>query len=511
MASCPVNLDGLTQGWPLLMIHFMTKLTMAPIATSIALQQLLDGLPVHEVSFVGLRRVLEASHRLSSRNGQPDGHLTRQEAGVMVEVAVGKGFAYCGTADLSPHGIRRAYEKAKAAALSTANHQLWPFQAQARPVVRGEYQTQVQIKFSQADLKELIEFLVRSTQTLMVSPEIVTAQADLTALESEIEYVTSLGTHTQQSFSLIHSHFAATAQRGPEIQTRSLGGPRGLTKQGGIEALYSFVSDEALKKTSQEALALLSAENCPTGTFDAILMPDQMYIQIHESIGHPLELDRILGDERNYAGWSFVKPDDFGKLQYGSHALNVSFDPGVKGEFASYAFDDGGLAAEKQWLIKDGVLQRGLGGMESQLRLGIPGVSNFRSANWNRAPIDRMANINVEPGTETLESMVSLIEEGFILESNISWSIDDYRNKFQFGCELAHRVKNGKIIGIVKNPNYRDSTLSFWSKLQKVGRAQDSGVQGSPYCGKGEPSQVIRVGHSSPPCLFKGLQIFGGG
>ena len=429
----------------------------------------------------------------------------------MVEVAVGNGFAYAGTADLSPQGVRRAFARAQGTASSLNGRMTWPFAPQARPLAQGQYSTPVQKSFKDHDFRELNEFLIQASEKMRINEKIVSTSSDATLIESEIEYITSFGTHTQQEFSLLHSHFAATASHKGETQTRSLGGPRGLTRQGGIELLTQFVSDEKLIRTSNEALSLLMAENCPTGIFDAILLPDQMYIQIHESIGHPLEMDRILGDERNYAGWSFVKPQDFGKLKYGSSLLNVTFDPGVRGEFASYAFDDGGLRAEKQYLIKDGILQRGLGGSESQMRLGIEGVASFRSAQWNRAPIDRMANINVEPGQTPLKDMIENLEEGFIFESNVSWSIDDYRNKFQFGCEIAKKVKNGKIVGLVKNPSYRGATLDFWHKLAAVGLASEIGTQGSPYCGKGEPSQVIRVGHSSPPCLFRQLQVFGGG
>lgn len=166
------------------------------------------------------------------------------------------------------------------------------------------------------------------------------------------------------------------------------------------------------QRVGQEALELLTAEPCPTERLDLILAPDQMLLQIHESVGHPLELDRILGDERNYAGWSFVKPEDFGRLRYGSALMNVTFDPSVAGEFASYAFDDGGSPALRHYLIKDGLLLRGLGGLESQARLGLPGVANFRSAGWNRAPIDRMGNINLEPGSTSLEAMIASVKRG---------------------------------------------------------------------------------------------------
>ncbi|MEN9396412.1 MAG: hypothetical protein RLZ81_942, partial [Pseudomonadota bacterium] len=237
-------------------------------------------------------------------------------------------------------------------------------------------------------------------------------------------------------------------------------------------------------------------------------MPDQMMLQIHESIGHPLELDRILGDERNYAGWSFVKPHDFGTLQYGSELMNVSFDPTRASEFASYDFDDGGHRASRELLIEHGVLKRGLGSLESQARSGLPGVANFRSASWNRAPIDRMANINLEPGQATLDELVARVERGVLMRTNRSWSIDDYRNKFQFGCEHGQLIEDGRLGRLVRNPNYRGVTVDFWNRLAGVGR--DDTVHGTAFCGKGEPSQVIRVGHASPPCLFRDVEVFGG-
>jgi predicted Zn-dependent protease len=231
-------------------------------------------------------------------------------------------------------------------------------------------------------------------------------------------------------------------------------------------------------------------------------------LQIHESIGHPLELDRILGDERNYAGWSFVKQEDFGHLQYGSPLMNVSFDPGRVHELASYDFDDGGNRATRKMLIEYGVLKRGLGSLESQARSGLPGVANFRSASWNRAPIDRMANINLEPGTSSLGELIGQVERGVLMRTNRSWSIDDYRNKFQFGCEHAQLIENGVLGKVVRNPNYRGVTVDFWNRLAGVGR--DAETHGTAFCGKGEPSQIIRVGHASPPCLFRDVEVFGG-
>ena len=241
-----------------------------------------------------------------------------------------------------------------------------------------------------------------------------------------------------------------------------------------------------------------------------MLAPDQMMLQIHESVGHPLELDRILGDERNFAGSSFVNLEDFGTLQYGSELMNIVFDPTVDNQLASYNYDDGGMPATKEHLIKDGVLLRGLGGIESQIRSGIEGVSNLRASSWNRIPIDRMANINLEPGVSTKEEIIGSIERGVYMESNRSWSIDDYRNKFQFGCEYAKLIENGELTKVVKNPNYRGITNPFWRSLSMTGNEDTYEVFGTPNCGKGEPNQVERVGHASPLCKFDKVQVFGG-
>jgi predicted Zn-dependent protease len=280
--------------------------------------------------------------------------------------------------------------------------------------------------------------------------------------------------------------------------------------QAGMEVFDPIEVIARAQRIGEEAVALLTAEECPTTTTHLLLAPDQMMLQIHESIGHPLELDRILGDERNYAGSSFVKLSDFGTLVYGAPLMNITFDPTLPGELAGYAFDDAGMPAQREYLIKEGLLLRGLGSLESQTRAQVPGVANFRATSWNRAPIDRMANLNLEPGTSSTEEMIASVEYGVFMESNRSWSIDDYRNKFQFGCEYARLIENGKLTKVLRNPNYRGITNQFWRSLEKVGDRSTMGVYGTPYCGKGEPNQCIRVGHASPMCLFKDIEVFGG-
>ena len=191
--------------------------------------------------------------------------------------------------------------------------------------------------------------------------------------------------------------------------------------------------------------------------------------------------------------------------------MNVTFDPTVHGQFASYFADDIGNKATREFLIKDGVLLRGLGSLESQKRLNLPGVASQRATSWNRAPIDRMANVNLEPGTSSLEEMIKSVKRGIFMQTNRSWSIDDYRNKFQFGCEYGRLIEDGKLTKLVKNPNYRGITAPFWNQLKMVGDKSTFEVGGLGNCGKGEPNQVIFVGHASPVCLFTNIEVFGGG
>jgi predicted Zn-dependent protease len=313
----------------------------------------------------------------------------------------------------------------------------------------------------------------------------------------------------EQRFRFVYPSLNVTANEGTNTQMRTFGG-HAFCGQGGAEVLGRFGFGDAASKIAEQALELLTAPNCPTGVMDALLAPDQMILQIHESIGHPLELDRILGDERNYAGTSFVTPDMFGSYQYGSELLNVTFDPTVPGQLASYGFDDDGTPAERQHLIENGILVRGLGGTVSQERSGLPGVANSRAENWNRPPIDRMANLNVEPGDSTVAELIGSIEHGVYFHTNNSWSIDDSRNKFQFGCEYGQLIEDGEIVGAVRNPGYRGISSTFWRSLTGVADRDSFTVMGTPNCGKGELNQMVGTGHASPACLFSNIEVFGG-
>ncbi len=464
-----------------------------------------------EADFVAFKSVTEKTRDYSVRNGKPDQFHEFLEDGILIEIMRDGHMGYGATSELTSSGIKIAFEKATLMTAAAQKKAVFQFSPNIRPPSKGSYQSPRTRKLDTLSLAEIYDFLKKTSIALKTSDQIITATSDVMLIESQHRYLSSAGAEMNQDFDIVVQSMQATASNGKETQIRSLHGGRGNCLQVGAEFFNLSKSIEDCEQISKEALELLTAPNCPNETCDLILAPDQMMLQIHESIGHPLELDRILGDERNFAGWSFVQPSDFGQLQYGSPMMNIVFDPTAAHELASYKFDETGNPAEKKYLIKDGVLQAGLGSLESQARSGLAGVANARSSSWNRAPIDRMANINLEGGNLSLSKMISGVERGVLMSSNKSWSIDDYRRKFQFTCEYGRLIENGKLTTVVKNPNYRGVTVPFWNSLAGLTDSSTIENYGTPFCGKGEPSQVIRVGHASPYALFKNIEIFGGG
>lgn len=460
--------------------------------------------------WIGLRQVTETMTLRCVRDGKPQSNGRMQTKGVMVEVLAKGQFGYCATNHLTPENIKIAADIAYKQAIAAAAWGVHQFTIEQRPKAIGTYYSPAVKPFDQLSPKDINDLLLKVNETLKISDKIVSTMAITRLLDTEIHLVSSNGSDAYQKFSLITTDYTATAQHEDIIQKRTDNGMTTHSYQGGMELLDEANILNRAQIIGEQAVELLSAPDCPTTNTTLVLAPDQMMLQIHESIGHPLEIDRILGDERNYAGSSFVKLADFGTLVYGSELMNVTFNPSVSGEFASYRFDDGGNTATREYLIKEGILLRGLGSLESQIRAKVPGVANFRASSWNRAPIDRMANINLEPGTTAFDEMISNIESGVYMESNRSWSIDDYRNKFQFGCEYAKLIENGQLTKTLKNPNYRGITNQFWRSLSQVGDASTLKMYGTPDCGKGEPNQAIRVGHASPVCVFNNIEVFGG-
>lgn len=461
-----------------------------------------------EAEVFSLRHVKQSYQGLSVRRNVVEPPFFSQDEGAMLTVRLAGVQAYAATADLSQTGLQRALEQAETLARQVAACNLLDLSGQP---VASERHEHVSPNLDQPlpSLAEWLELLATESARVPRDERLLDWQATLGITQVEQTYLNNAGAELRHAQRFLFPGMGVTASDGRDSQSRSLG-RENFGQQGGFEVIDDCGLVGAGARVADEALQLLLAPNTPDGVRDLLLMPDQMMLQIHESIGHPLEMDRILGDERNYAGTSFVRREDFGRLQYGSSLLNVTFDPTIARELASYSHDDEGSVADKQFLIRDGLLLRPLGGALSRFRSGLDGVANSRASSWNRAPIDRMANINIEPGDRTLEQLVGGIERGILMRTNRSWSIDDARNKFQFGCEWGQLIEDGELKGVVKNPNYRGISASFWRSLAAVGDRGTLQVLGTPNCGKGEPNQVIRVGHASPACVFSQIDVFGG-
>jgi len=456
-------------------------------------------------SFWSLRVHAETAQRHAMRQDTllPPG--LSSDCGAMLTAVSRGGYGYCATSDLSRAGLQAALDRATAWAEATRAKSVIRFDPQDMPAPQGDYAGP--LGEAPPARSAIHDLLADECRTAKIDERIVERSAAIHLFEDARLYLTSTGGDLQQRFRYTLPWARVTANEGADTQARSLE----RAQQGGFEQIAEAGFRGCGARLADEALQLLGAPDCPAGTMDLLLMPDQMMLQVHESIGHPLELDRILGDERNYAGTSFVTPEMFGRYEYGSALLNVTHDPTRPEEFASYAWDDDGTKAEKVWLIRGGLLVAPLGARLSQARAGLSGTANARASNWNRPPIDRMANLNIEPGASTLEALIASIERGVLMRTNLSWSIDDARNKFQFGCEWGEKIENGRRAGVVKNPNYRGVSATFWRSLRMVGDASTFEVHGTLNCGKGEPNQAVHCGHAAPACVFSGVEVFGGG
>ncbi|CAM3596852.1 tldD-like metalloprotease [Pseudomonas reidholzensis] len=455
--------------------------------------------------FHSLRYVHQDSVSLSVSRNVIDPPRRQSSRGVMLCVRVNGNEAFAATSDLTVRGLALAYDQALMLARAIGSHALLHQPAQQGAAFEASYRS----PGAGAPLPatgDWLELLRSESARVPRHDKLVNWSAGLRIVDRQQLYYDSTGSEIASHKQLLLPRLDVTAFDGRQSQRRTWG----ISRQGGTELVQGSGFIGQIEQVADQALQLLAAPNTPEGPRDLLLLPDQMILQIHESIGHPLELDRILGDERNFAGTSFVTQDMFGSYQYGSPLLNVSFDPHVTDELGSYSHDDEGLPAQKHLLIEAGVLKRPLGAALSQARSGMEGVANSRACDWNRPPIDRMANLNIEPGDQSLAQMIGTIEHGILMATNRSWSIDQARNKFQFGCEWGQLIENGRLAGVVKNPNYRGISSQFWRKLSAVGDRSTLQVLGTPNCGKGEPNQSITVGHASPACVFDQIDVFGG-
>jgi TldD protein len=357
-------------------------------------------------------------------------------------------------------------------------------------------------------LSEKMDLLTDTTNKMNIGPEIQYRNASLRFRKIHKWFASTEGSMIEQDRMETGAGLSAVAIGNDDMQTRSYPNSFG----GDFSILgYEFVEQMDLpgnaKKYAEEAKSLLFAKQCEEGIKDIVLDGNQLALQVHESIGHPTELDRIYGFEAAYAGTSFLVPEHLNHLQLGSLMVNITADATAPGALGSIPYDDEGVPGQKIFLVKNGLFVGYLNSRETAAMIGMKPMGAMRADHWSHIPLIRMTSINLLPGDKTLDELFRGIQDGLFISGIKSWSIDDRRLNFQFGSEIAWEIKNGKLGNVVKNPSYIGVTPAFWNSCDGISKEDFYHVWGVPNCGKGEPSQIMTVSHGTSPARFRNVKV----
>ena len=473
----------------------------------------LDTAAVRGGSYADARIVSQRSRALTTKNGKVGSVSDAESVGMSVRVIVDGAWGFAASAELGRGAVEataaRAVEIARASArVKRSDVKLVP----EKPVV-AEWTTPYKIDPFSVSVEQNIDLLLRVDAALCAVAGITLAEANLNFHREEQWFASSEGTDIHQTKVSTGAGYAAYAFAGNSIQKRSYPNSYGGQWQNkGYELIEELKLVENARRIAEEAVALHRADQCPEGTYDIILDSSQLGLQIHESVGHPIELDRVLGMEANFAGTSFLTLDKLRSLRYGSDLVNVVADarqehgPGL----GTFGFDDEGVPAQCTPIITDGLFTGYLSSRETAHMIGESrSGGTLRAEGWNRLPMIRMTNVSLLPGEKrlSLEQLVASTDRGILMQTNRSWSIDDKRYNFQFGCEIAWEIKDGKRVRMVKNPSYSGITTEFWNSLDAICSRDEWTLWGTPNCGKGQPQQVMGTGHGAAPSRFRGIKV----
>jgi TldD protein len=431
------------------------------------------------------------------------------DEGVGVRVRVDGAWGFAATQTLTPAGLEEALRRGLALAEAEPRRPPSAPLAPAAPA-RGSWRGPCAIDPFAVSLEEKLSLLLAADEAMAGDPRLVRRRASCLSERTLKAFASTEGAACEQVVVECGGGVVAVAVAGGELQVRSYpSGHAGDIAQAGWEHVVALDLPGNGARVADEAVALLSAPPCPDGPTTVVIDSEQMALQLHESIGHALELDRMLGYEAAYAGTSWVRPQDLGALRYGADALNVTADATLPGALGSYGWDDEGVSARRTSLVREGRLVGALSSRETAGALGLAASSGtMRADGFARQPLVRMPNVSLEPGAGgTLADLVSGVEDGVYLETNRSWSIDDRRLQFQFTTELAREIRGGELRGLRRNPVYAGLTPRFWGSLDAVGSESEWRVHGLTNCGKGEPGQFAHVAHGAVPARFLEVDV----
>jgi TldD protein len=448
-------------------------------------------------SYADARAVFRHSQSVATKNGNVEAVSDVESEGIGVRVLVDGAWGFAADRRLTEDGGREAARRACAFARAAGGgaRTLADLEPQ-----RGTFAATVEIDPFSISLDEKIDFCLEAERGL-ARAEVKVAEAFARAQLERKVLVSSEGTDVEQELVECGAGIDATAVGDGTTQVRSYPTYGGLSAQAGWEYVRDLGLASEAPRVGEQAAALLRAPECPAGVMDIVIDADQVELQLHESVGHPTELDRVLGFEAAYAGTSFLRPADCGSLRYGSEHMNVTADPTTPGGLGTFGFDDEGVPAAPQPIVREGLLVGWLGSRE----VGFPG--SMRADGWSRMPLVRMTNLHLEPGNGSLDELIAGIDKGLYLETNKSWSIDDKRLNFQFGTQIAWEIVHGKLGGMFRDATYTGITPQFWGSLDAVAGRDEWKLHGLTNCGKGQPGQSAHVSHGTAPARFRGIQV----
>lgn len=459
------------------------------------------------VDYADLRKVRSQSQRIKVKNGEVEGISSRESSGFGIRVLKDGAWGFSSSAVISEEEIERvASEALRIASASASVNKDKSKLSEAEPWVDVYRSSYLEDPF-QVPLEEKIGLLMKAVEA-MKGDEIKVAEGSLAFDRTWKLFLNTEGAEIDQVITQSGGGIVATASDGQQVQKRSFPNSSGgdlATK--GYEFIRNLRLAENAERVKEEAIALLSAPECPEGEMDAIIGGSQLALQVHESCGHPTELDRVLGSEISYAGGSFLTLEKLNNFQYGSTLVNITADATIKGGLGTFGYDDEGVRAQRSYLVREGLFVGYLTSRETALVLGQRSNGTMRADGWNRIPLIRMTNINLEPGEWNLDDLIADTREGIYLDTNKSWSIDDLRLNFQFGTEIGWVIKRGKMGKMVKNPIYTGITPQFWKSCDAICNRESWHIWGIPNCGKGEPSQIMKVAHGTSPARFRKMKV----
>jgi TldD protein len=456
-------------------------------------------------SYADIRFTNRKRENISVKNGKPEAISSSEDRGIGIRVIKDGSWGFSSSSDLSnlDKVVKNAIDIARSSALTKKKDVVL---AEVEPVI-ASYATPYQIDPFSVPLEEKLDLLLQADSLMNISSKIKIREASLMSFLEDKIFASTEGSYIDQKRIETGGEIAATAIEGSEVQRRSYPNNFGDYGSRGFEFVKEMGFEKNAERIATEALELLSAPKAPDGEQTIIVDGGQLTLQVHESIGHPIELDRVFGTEASYAGTSFLEPEMLGVFRYGSDIVNITADATLEGGLGSFAFDDEGVPGQRTDIIKNGIFCGFLTSRETAKVLGQKSNGTMRADGWARIPLIRMTNINLLPGEWALEDLIRDTDDGIFLQTNKCWSIDNKRLNFQFGCEFARKIRNGKLAEVLKNPVYTGITPDFWKSCDAICNKDHWHIFGVPNCGKGQPGQSAHVGHGVAPARFRKVRM----